>query len=61
MLVWRSVVLGGAPQEWGGVMSNYNLNLLVGFGGVLLLGLIGFLYSWFSYNKRDRDEAKRRN
>ena len=42
-------------------MSNYNLNLLVGFGGVFLLGLIGFLYSWFSYNKRDREEAKRRS
>ena len=24
-----------------------DLSLIVGFGGVLLLGLIGFLYVWF--------------
>lgn len=40
-------------------MSNYNMNLLVGFGGVCLLGLIGFLYSWFSYKKQDKNITRR--
>lgn len=59
MLVRGRVAAGAAAWERENAMSDYNVNLLVGFGSVLLLGLVGFLYAWFSYNKRDREAAKR--
>ena len=34
-----------------------DLSMIVSFGGVLLLGLIGFLYVWFSTPKKPRDGA----
>ena len=38
-----------------------DLSLIVGFGGVLLLGLIGFLYVWFSTPpKRKPDQPSSR-
>ena len=29
-------------------------NAIIAFGGVALLGLIGFLYGWFSANRQTR-------
>jgi len=40
------------------------INAIIGFGGVALLGLIGFLYAWFSTRRvsprRGRDSAAQR-
>ena len=37
-----------------------DLSMIVGFGGVLLLGLIGFLYVWFSTPKKSHKEPDAR-
>ena len=34
-------------------MSDETLNMIVGFGGVFLLGVIGFLVAWFSAPRED--------
>jgi phage shock protein PspC (stress-responsive transcriptional regulator) len=44
-------------------MSTETLNTLVGFGGVFLLGVIGFIIAWFSppeeRNGKNGGEARR--
>ena len=35
-----------------------DLSLIVGFGGVLLLSLIGFLYVWFSTPPKRKPNAE---
>ena len=34
-----------------------DLNMIVAFGGIGLLGLVGFLYVWFSTSKRPPKET----
>lgn len=43
-------------------MSTETLNIVVGFGGVFLLGVIGFIIAWFlPPEKRDQqDQADKR-
>ena len=39
-------------------MSTDALNILIGFGGVFLLGVIGFIIAWFSPpDRRDNPPA----
>lgn len=35
-----------------------DLSMIVGFGGVLLLGLVAFLYVWFTTSPRRKADAK---
>jgi hypothetical protein len=36
------------------------MNIIVGFGGVALLGLIGFLYAWFAPPDKGRKAPPKR-
>ena len=39
---------------------SYDTQLKVWFAGMLALALGSLVYSWIYYNKRDREEAKKR-
>ena len=40
-------------------MSTEALNTLVGFGGVFLLGVIGFIIAWFSPAEKRNGKSER--